>query len=153
MESLSMKIAVVTDDGKTISAHFGRARHYLVVTVDEGKISGRETRDKAGHQDFVQGAPEEGGHEDQHSHEHHHEHHHEHGEGHGHGAGARERHARMFAAITDCSVVLARGMGAGAYEGLQDAGIRPIVTTARMIDEALHAYIAGNLEDHPEKLH
>ena len=27
-----MKIAIVTDDGKTISAHFGRAQGFLVVT-------------------------------------------------------------------------------------------------------------------------
>ena len=138
-----MKIAIVTDDGKTISAHFGRARHFLVATVEEGKLIDREMRPKAGHHDFVDGGQEGTGHD----------HEHDHGEGHGHGAGTRERHPRMFAAIADCTVVLARGMGAGAYTGLQDAGIRPIVTTVATIDDALHAYIAGHLEDHPEKLH
>jgi predicted Fe-Mo cluster-binding NifX family protein len=140
-----MKIAIVTDDGKTISAHFGRARHYLVATIEAGEISVREMRPKAGHHDFVHAEQEEAGHG--------HEHGHEHGEDHGRGADAQNRHARMFAVITDCSVVLARGMGAGAYEGLQEAGIRPIVTTVSTIDEALHAYIEGRLEDHPEKLH
>ena len=32
-----MKIAVVTDDHQTISAHFGRAMYYEVFTVVDGK--------------------------------------------------------------------------------------------------------------------
>ena len=47
-----MKIAIVTDDGKTISRHFGRATHYLVVTAEDGKIIERELREKLGHQHF-----------------------------------------------------------------------------------------------------
>ena len=41
-----MKIAFVTDDGETISQHFGRASKYLVVEVDGGKELLRELRDK-----------------------------------------------------------------------------------------------------------
>ena len=48
-----MKIAVVTHDEKTISAHFGRAQYYVVFTVDDGKITGQETRPKANHSQFV----------------------------------------------------------------------------------------------------
>ena len=47
-----MKIAVITDNGKTISRHFGRAPHYVVVTVENGKVIAREMREKVGHQDF-----------------------------------------------------------------------------------------------------
>jgi predicted Fe-Mo cluster-binding NifX family protein len=43
-----MKIAVITDDGKTISQHFGHAPYYLVVTVENNKIIDRELRDKPG---------------------------------------------------------------------------------------------------------
>jgi predicted Fe-Mo cluster-binding NifX family protein len=148
MEFYTMKVAVVTDDGQTICPHFGRARQYLVATIEEGKISEQEIRPKVSHHDFLAGAQAGAGHD-----EGEHEHAHEHGAGHGRDAGAQGKHARMFAAIADCSVVLARGMGAGAYEGLQDAGIRPIVTTVLSIDEALSTYLAGQLEDHPEKLH
>ena len=35
-----MKIAFVTDDGQSISAHFGRAAYYLVVDVVDGKETG-----------------------------------------------------------------------------------------------------------------
>jgi predicted Fe-Mo cluster-binding NifX family protein len=48
-----MKIAVITDDGQTISQHFGRAAHYLVLPVEDGWITGRELRDKLGHQQFA----------------------------------------------------------------------------------------------------
>jgi predicted Fe-Mo cluster-binding NifX family protein len=41
-----MKIAVITDDMKTISAHFGRAQYYLVFTVENGKIIAPESHPK-----------------------------------------------------------------------------------------------------------
>ncbi|MBK8047078.1 MAG: dinitrogenase iron-molybdenum cofactor biosynthesis protein [Anaerolineales bacterium] len=144
-----MKIAVVTDDGATVCAHFGRARYFLVATVEDGKISNREMRPKTGHHDFIDGPQEVAEEGDPHSHNHEHQH----PEGHGRDPAARTRHTRMFATITDCSMVLARGMGAGAYEGLQEAGTRPVVPTALTTDEALSAYVEGRLEDHPEKLH
>jgi predicted Fe-Mo cluster-binding NifX family protein len=59
----------------------------------------------------------------------------------------------MAAAIADCEVLLARGMGAGAYESMKQANIRPVVTDIAIIDEAVQAYLAGSLEDHVEKLH
>jgi predicted Fe-Mo cluster-binding NifX family protein len=48
-----MKIAVVSDDLKTISAHFGRAQYYLIYTIEDGKVIGQETRAKPGHNQFV----------------------------------------------------------------------------------------------------
>ena len=44
-----MKIAIVTEDGETISQHFGRAPYYMVYTVENGQITSREKRNKAGH--------------------------------------------------------------------------------------------------------
>ncbi len=41
-----MKIALITDDGKSISQHFGRAPYYLVVTLEDGKEVNRELRPK-----------------------------------------------------------------------------------------------------------
>ena len=42
-----MKIAIVTDDGQSISAHFGRARAYAVLTVRDGAVVERELRPKS----------------------------------------------------------------------------------------------------------
>jgi predicted Fe-Mo cluster-binding NifX family protein len=134
-----MKIAVVTDDGTTISAHFGRATKYAVLDIEDDNIVSRELRDKAGHDDF------------QHDGSHEHDHHEEHERGFGKHAG--EKHRRMFKVIPDCTIVLARGMGQGAYQGLQQNGIRPILTEIRDIDTAVQAVIDGTIEDRPERLH
>jgi predicted Fe-Mo cluster-binding NifX family protein len=142
-----MKIAAITDDGETISAHFGRARHFLVFTVEDGAIVARELRAKAGHDEF---AGEEHGHGE-------HEHHEHHGRhdprGHGFGHGAGRRHAAMMAAITDCDVLLARGMGQGAYLALQAAGTTPMTTEIKSAEQAVQAYLAGEIVDRPERRH
>jgi len=134
-----MKIAAVSEDGVTISQHFGRAPFYVVVTIEHGKIISREKRDKMGHAQF--------------SGETHEEVHGQDPRGHGFDPAAQDRHVRMAAAIADCEVLLARGMGAGAYQGMEQAGIRPVVTDVTNIDEAVQAYLAGSLKDHVEKLH
>ena len=134
-----MKIAAVSEDGVTISQHFGRAPFYVVVTVEDGKIVSHEKRDKMGHAHFA-GENEEHGHEAD-------------PRGHGFDPAAQNRHARMATAIADCEVLLARGMGAGAYESMKQANVRPIVTDIASIDEAVQAYIKGRLVDHTERLH
>ena len=134
-----MKIAAVSEDGVTISQHFGRAPFYVVVTVEDGKIVAREKRDKMGHNHFSGETHEESHGEDP--------------RGHGFDPAAQNRHARMVTAIADCEVLLARGMGAGAYESMKQANIRPLVTDVANIDEAVQAYLAGSLKDHVEKLH
>jgi len=59
----------------------------------------------------------------------------------------------MAAAIADCQVLLARGMGTGAYQSMAEAGIRPVITDIAEIDQAVQAYIEGRLVDHTELLH
>jgi len=133
-----MKIAAITEDGVTISRHFGRAPYYLVLTVDdEGHIVDRELREKLGHHHFVR---EEGGHEDALGR-------------HGYGPLAQDRHSRMAAAISDCQVLLCGGMGWGAYEAMKSYGIRPIVTDITDIEEAVRAYLEGTIVDRTEWLH
>lgn len=132
-----MKIAAITDDGKTISQHFGRAPYYLVMTVEDGQIIARELRDKLGHTNF-QNEP----HEEEQP-----------GQPHGFGPASHDRHVRMAEAIADCEALLCRGMGAGAYYSMEQRGIRPVVTDIEDIDQAVTAYIKGNIVDHVENLH
>ncbi|MEP7379499.1 MAG: NifB/NifX family molybdenum-iron cluster-binding protein [Chloroflexota bacterium] len=134
-----MKIAAVSEDGTTISAHFGRAPFYVVVTVEDGRIVARETRQKLGHTQF---APKSDATERQPD-----------ARGHGFDTASQDRHALMAATISDCQVLLARGMGAGMYESMRDAGIRPIVTDIADINAAVAGYLAGDLFDHVERLH
>ena len=59
----------------------------------------------------------------------------------------------MFEAIPDCEIVLARGMGQGAHQGLEQRGIRPILTDIADIETAAQAVIDGTIENRPERLH
>jgi predicted Fe-Mo cluster-binding NifX family protein len=132
-----MKIAAITDDGKTISQHFGRAPYYLVVTVEDGKITDRELREKLGHAQFAN---------DPHPVE-------QPGQPHGMDPASHNRHLQMAEAIADCKALLCRGMGMGAYESMKTRGIKPIVTDLASIDEAVMAYVEGKIIDQVERLH
>jgi predicted Fe-Mo cluster-binding NifX family protein len=132
-----VKLAAITDDGKTLSRHFGRARYFLVVTVEEGKIVGQELRPKTGH----------------HSLEPHEATAHENPGPHGFDPASRGRHAEMLAAIADCQAVLAGGMGQGMYLNLQQVGIRPVLTELRDIPEAFRTFVEGRLAERPERVH
>ncbi len=131
-----MKIAVITDDGKTISQHFGRTAYYAVFTVEDGKVVEKEMRDKLNHSHFAAGGHEE----------------HQHMQ-HGLDAASHDRHAQMAGAISDCQAVLCGGMGWGAYESMRRMNIQPVVTDHRDIETAVQEYINGTLVDHTEKLH
>jgi predicted Fe-Mo cluster-binding NifX family protein len=132
-----MKIAAITDDGKTISQHFGRAALYLVATVEEGQITARELREKLGHSHFSN-EPHEADTP---------------GQPHGFSPASQDRHTRMAQAITDCQALLCRGMGSGAYYSMQQQGIIPVVTDIASIDEAVIAYANGQIVDHTDLLH
>lgn len=132
-----MKIAIVTDDGLTVSQHFGRADRVMVVRVEQGRVVERELRDKPGHRQFSHEHEHEGGH---HGH-------------HGTGPGAHRRHAGMAVVIADCEAVICGGMGLGAYESMKSHGIRPVVTDVVDIDSAALAYAQGTLVDRSERLH
>jgi predicted Fe-Mo cluster-binding NifX family protein len=132
-----MKIAAITEDGTTISQHFGRAPYYVVVTVEDGKVVSKEKRDKAGHHTFAA----------------HREEHLAPGERHGFDAGAQIRHASMMESIADCQVLIAGGMGWGAYESLKSLNIEAVVTDIKTIDEAVKLYLEGKLPNLMERLH
>ncbi len=122
-----MKIAFATDDLLTISAHLGRAQKFLVVTLDDaGQVVDREPRDKPAH----------GQHHDHHDHSH-----------------SGHFHDSMASVIPDCDFVVARGMGRPAFAGMQAAGIEPLLTDIATINNAVAAWQAGELINHPERAH
>jgi len=59
----------------------------------------------------------------------------------------------MAEAISDCQIVLAGGMGWGAYESMKSYNIESIVTDVKNIDEAVQLYLDGKLENQMERLH
>jgi predicted Fe-Mo cluster-binding NifX family protein len=126
-----MKIALVTDDHQTISAHFGRAQFYEIFTLEAGQVTNRETIARSFPQMLTVGA----GHEPEGEHPHQHD------------------HNAMITPIADCQALLTRGMGRGAHLSLQEHDIQPIITDIHEIQAAVEAYLAGTIVDHPERLH
>ena len=126
-----MKIAVVTDDHQTISAHFGRAQYYEIFTIEAGKVTNRETIVRS----FPQALAVDAGHEAEG------EHHHQHD------------HNAMLTLIADCQALLAGGMGRGAHLSLQEHDIQPIITDILEIQAAMDAYLGGTLVNHSKRLH
>jgi len=132
-----MKIAAVSDDGLNISQHFGRAPYYVVLTVENGVIVNKEQRSKTGHHTFAADEPHKMAP----------------GERHGFDAGSQSRHASMAETISDCQVLLAGGMGWGAYESLKSYNIESIVTDVENIYKAVELYLKGKLPNLTDRLH
>lgn len=122
-----MKIAVVTDDGKTVSAHFGKAKFYLIATVQKGEAVSTEFLERQ---------------QSEHHHEHDHKHHHGHGGGHA-----------KFEPILDCDLLVARGMGSPAMNYAQSQGINVILTDINAIDDVLAGIADGSIEHNPARVH
>ena len=110
--------------------------HFLFRAVEEGKIASKETRKKTGHHTFATHHAELAP-----------------GEKHGYDAGAKVRHASMMENITDCQVLIAGGMGWGAYESLKSRNVQTIVTDVENIDEAAKLYLEDKLPNLMERLH
>ena len=135
-----MKIAIVSDDQQTISRHFGRAENYIVISLEQENIIERKMLPKVGI------SHTSAGHQGRHSHR-------SDGRGRGFGHQSDGRHEEMFENIKDCDILVARGMGRGAYLGLQQLGIKPIVTDIADIETAVQAILDDTIINHTEKLH
>ena len=76
-----------------------------------------------------------------------------HGEAHGQDPASHNKHVQLANSIADCQILLCGRMGMGAYVGMQQLNIQPIVTDFLEIDAAVQAYIDVKIEDHTERLH
>ena len=132
-----MKIAAVSDDGTTISQHFGRAQFYVVTTIENNQVISKETRAKPGHHSFASQPSAHASHEEKR----------------GYGLGSEAKHQSMADVISDCQVILTGGMGWGAYQSMQNYNITPIVTDVENVDEAIQLYLSGKLTNLRERLH
>lgn len=132
-----MKIAIVTNNGSSVSQHFGRAPYYKKFETEDHKIKKVSLRERrTGH--FAPGGIQ---------HNHGHKDSHESAEGHGYGKDAQSRHANMVEELADCQVLIAGGMGMGAFENFRSAGLEVILTDQRDILKAIDTYLEGNLEN------
>ena len=66
---------------------------------------------------------------------------------------SHNKHVQMAQSIADCEALLCGGMGRGAYQSMVMQGIKPVVTEIQDIDQAIKAYLGGEIVDRVEWLH
>ena len=119
-----MRIALPTDDGMSVSPHFGRSAGFLVFDIEDGQIQKRATIKNPSCHSHDEGAC-------------------------GHGSGGSEsshNHGGILTALAGCNVVICAGMGGRAAEALKSAGVAEIVVTAPgLAEEVVGAFLAGKL--------
>jgi predicted DNA-binding protein (UPF0251 family)/predicted Fe-Mo cluster-binding NifX family protein len=131
-----LKIAVVSENATTISQHFGRAPYYIIMTLENGKVVKQEQFERGASGTCACG---HGGHE-------------EHSASHS-GPDSAAKHDRMVDPIADCQVLIAGGMGYGAYQALKSRGLEVFITAESLIQKAVELFSAGKLDNLMERLH
>jgi predicted Fe-Mo cluster-binding NifX family protein len=131
-----MKIAIVSENESTISQHFGRAPFYIIETLENGKVVKKERFERGAAGTCACGHSQTE--EPHHSHS---------------GPESAEKHNRMVDPIADCQVLIAGGMGYGAYEALKSRGLQVFITAQSSIQKAVELYSAGKLDNLMERLH
>jgi len=126
MDNKNFKVAFTTDDGTTITPHFGRANYFEVYEVKNGTVSLRERRDKLSFHS---------NHDESNLPDH------------------DNRHQAIYDAIKDCDFIVSGNMGYGIYDFLMENKKQPIITNIRNIDDALPHIIDGTIENRIDKLH
>ena len=119
-----MKIAVASNDGLSISKHFGRTNRFIVFEIRHDEILAEELRagipcvHVEGHCEAEQAFP-----------------------------GLSHHHGDVIAVLEDCQVVLCRGMGWRAATELVHHGINPLVIVGELSPRvAVEHYLAGTLQ-------
>lgn len=127
-----MKVAIASDDNKTITGHIGRVRGFIIFQVENGEIVSREYRSNV----FTRHGRSQHGEE---GHGHHH-----HGEGHGTGGGYG--HENLADGLKDCSHLICTGAGWRVVEDLKNFGIEIIFTHETDAENAAVKFEKGELE-------
>lgn len=115
------KIAVASEDGRTVASHFGKCRQFLIFTIQAGNAHQTELRVNPG----VEAGRGCGG---------------------DHSTLASHGHEHFVELFHDCDAVICGGMGLRAAAALEARGILPFtVNPAYPPQGAVLAYLAGQL--------
>ena len=121
---MTHRIAITTRDGKVVQEHFGHARHFHIVDMDDDGYRYLESREV---QPFCQGDMLQDG-----SH-------------------SAARFAPVLELLSDCEAVVTAQVGPGAAAHLIAGGLR-VFEGRGFVDEILGEIIAGRLLDRPDEI-
>lgn len=139
-----LKIAIVTKNGESIVGTFGSSQYFKVYGIKNNKIVNEELRevyvDKA--DDEVPSLISKNN------------------SGSGMGKfsltvvdASKDKHMKIAKSISDCQVVIARGMCANAWDSIEQFKMEPIITTNKDFEETVHQYLDKSLVNHKDKVH
>ena len=140
------KIAVATNDGKTVASHVGRARSFAIYWIENGAAKYERALSNTFTQHFGGGHGQGSGQ----------------GQGRGMGMGSGRQgqgaeaavmeehhgsHGGLIAALKEagCDALICRGMGPRMVEDLNHYGMVPIVCGEELVEEAASHYAQGDL--------
>ncbi len=118
-----MKIAIASDDEIKIAPHFGRTNGFVIVDLENGRITNREYRKNefTGHRRGIKGSEHEPG-----------------------------RHGPILTALKDCNIIISHGMGKRLLSDIKVAGLEPYLTEEEYVAKAINLFVAGELDNNPE---
>ncbi|MBK7105751.1 MAG: hypothetical protein IPH62_10745 [Ignavibacteriae bacterium] len=122
-----MKIAVATDDFKTVTGHVGRCNGFLVYEILDGKIVNQEKREN----NFTN-----------HKHSHDHDHSHNHTHNHEHSSA----HSNLLDGLQDCTDLICTSAGWRLQEDFINNGKNLIFTNEEIAENAALKLFNGTLE-------
>lgn len=124
-----MRIAVATDDNKTITGHVGRCLAFAIYDINGEVIERKEIRKNTFTLHRMENAQ-------------HREHH--------HGEGQQHSHSSLIEGLKDCSVLLLSGGGWRLIEDLEKNSIKPFLTEEADIEIAVHKFAKGELVENKD---
>ncbi|MBT3302342.1 MAG: iron-molybdenum cofactor biosynthesis protein [Bacteroidetes bacterium] len=126
-----MKIAIPSDNGSQISRHFGRAKGFIVFTIEEGVIQNEEFVDNrfTGHSQGLHVS-------------------------HGHQGGDEHHHSHqgILQALENCSIVIAGGMGKRLVTDMTSSNKQVFITKEVIARKAVELFLEDKL-DHQDDLY
>jgi predicted Fe-Mo cluster-binding NifX family protein len=117
-----MRVAVASEDGRTIAAHTGRCRAIAIFDV-----IGPEVRTVEHRASGARGADGDGCHDHRSS-----------------GAQTHD-HSALVDALSDCGVLITRGLGPRLVADLASQGVEAYVCSVSEVTEAVRLFAAGSL--------
>lgn len=123
-----MRIAVASDDGREVAMHTGRCRGFAIFDVEQGQATPVEFRNNL----FTAHAQ---------------------GDCHGRHQPGREHHTHgpLVEALSDCGVLVTRGLGPRLVADLAAEGIDAYLCDVESVQEAAGLYAAGRLVRVPNR--
>jgi predicted Fe-Mo cluster-binding NifX family protein len=123
-----MKIAIPTNDGTSISEHFGRSASFLIFDIENGHIKRRELKPNGAKHSHSPGTCD-----------------------HRTTGSEPHSHAGILAALAGCDIVICAGMGQKAAEALRSFGTQILVAPPASAEDTVVAYLAGKLTPQTER--